>query len=319
LHYYVRSQLSELLPEPEESADGGDASAGGPVRVAAQTANAILKQVQSDLDELCAYPPLPDLPGSYGAKVGRTAARLVAEAVAALRVQGKSAATLRIRLTDLLKALCTRQWRSPLHAGVVFAGFGNADTFPSVDAVIIDGRAAERLKWFPFRTAQIDFENDAVILPFGQQETMTGFVRGVEPSVYDRFMENLDGVLQHYLSLVTERAHLSQGVQDKLAEVAPGAAEEVIKRFGEWFDHQLYGAFEEPVLRAVAALPKHELARMAESLVRLRSFRLRVDAQETDSVGGSIDVAVISKRDGFTWVRRRRYFDVKLNPARWES
>ena len=61
------------------------------------------------------------------------------------------------------------------------------------------------------------------------------------------------------------------------------------------------------------------LEQISSDLDGLRSFRLRVDAHETESVGGSIDVAVISKRDGFTWVRRRRCFDVKLNPARWES
>jgi hypothetical protein len=36
--------------------------------------------------------------------------------------------------------------------------------------------------------------------------------------------------------------------------------------------------------------------------------------QPTQSVGGPIDVAVISKIDGFIWVKRKHYFRPELNP-----
>lgn len=60
-------------------------------------------------------------------------------------------------------------------------------------------------------------------------------------------------------------------------------------------------------------LPKDELAAMAESLVNLTKFRRRV-TPERETVGGPIDVAVITKGDGFVWVRRKHYFDPALNP-----
>lgn len=53
-----------------------------------------------------------------------------------------------------------------------------------------------------------------------------------------------------------------------------------------------------PVLQAVYALPKDELASMAELLVNLTSFKRKISMQ-TETVGGPIDVAVISKGDGF--------------------
>lgn len=67
-----------------------------------------------------------------------------------------------------------------------------------------------------------------------------------------------------------------------------------------------------PVLRAVMVLPKDELAEMAESLVNLTSFKRRV-SMDLETVGGAIDVAVISKGDGFVWIKRKHYFDPKLN------
>ena len=69
----------------------------------------------------------------------------------------------------------------------------------------------------------------------------------------------------------------------------------------------------EPVITALAHAPKEELAELAESLVHLTSLKRRV-ALETETVGGPIDVAVVSKGDGFIWLKRKHYFRPELNP-----
>jgi hypothetical protein len=63
----------------------------------------------------------------------------------------------------------------------------------------------------------------------------------------------------------------------------------------------------------VASLPKDELGAMAESLVNLTKFKRRI-SREKETVGGPIDVAVITKGDGFVWMKRKHYFDAGLNP-----
>lgn len=60
-------------------------------------------------------------------------------------------------------------------------------------------------------------------------------------------------------------------------------------------------------------LPKEELAAMAESLVNLTSFKRRV-SWDDETVGGPVDVAFISRGDGFVWIKRKHYFDPTLNP-----
>lgn len=58
------------------------------------------------------------------------------------------------------------------------------------------------------------------------------------------------------------------------------------------------------------ALP--ELANMAETLVNLTSFKRHItDSLET--VGGPVDVLVISKGDGPIWINRKEYFDISKN------
>ena len=52
---------------------------------------------------------------------------------------------------------------------------------------------------------------------------------------------------------------------------------------------------------------------MAEALVNLTSLRKRVTA-EADTVGGPVDVALITRGDGLVWIKRKAYFDGQLNP-----
>lgn len=70
--------------------------------------------------------------------------------------------------------------------------------------------------------------------------------------------------------------------------------------------------YVKPIMDVVSMLPKDDLAGMAESLVNLTSFKRKVTLDET--VGGPIDVAVISKGDGFVWIKRKLYFKGELNP-----
>lgn len=51
---------------------------------------------------------------------------------------------------------------------------------------------------------------------------------------------------------------------------------------------------------------------MAETLVNLTSFRQKV-SMSVETVGGPVDVAVISKGDGFVWIKQKRYFELDVN------
>ena len=66
------------------------------------------------------------------------------------------------------------------------------------------------------------------------------------------------------------------------------------------------------VLSILDSLAKVDLGYMAESLVNLTAFKRKV-SNDSDSVGGPIDVAVLSKGDGFVWLKRKHYFDKDLN------
>ena len=47
----------------------------------------------------------------------------------------------------------------------------------------------------------------------------------------------------------------------------------------------------------LGSLGKQQLAEMAETLIELTSFKRKI-SMETDSVGGPVDIAIISKYEG---------------------
>ena len=51
-------------------------------------------------------------------------------------------------------------------------------------------------------------------------------------------------------------------------------------------------------------MPPEDLATMAESLVSLTSLKRHVSSEE-ETVGGPVDVAVVSKGNGFAWVKNK--------------
>jgi hypothetical protein len=51
---------------------------------------------------------------------------------------------------------------------------------------------------------------------------------------------------------------------------------------------------------------------MAESLINLTCLRKKI-SMDDETVGGMIDVAVISKGDGLIWIKRKHYFKPELN------
>lgn len=67
-----------------------------------------------------------------------------------------------------------------------------------------------------------------------------------------------------------------------------------------------------PLMNAVSHLSKEDLAEMAESLIYLTYLKRRITNAE-ESVGGPVDVAIISKGDGFIWIKRKHYFKPELN------
>lgn len=204
-------------------------------------------------------------------------------------------------------------WRNPFNSGIVIAGFGRDDVFPRLRRFTFQTIAANRLKFKEVDHIEIGHNSRAIVSAFAQDREVRTFMNGVDPKI-EGFLEawwpqKLYGVVNE----VGEKLGLSE---EQRAQLLEDMGERCFGVFEE-YEHELeqfqHEQNIEPILSIVAMLPKDELAAMAESLVNLASFKRRVTDEE-ETVGGPIDVAVISRGDGFIWIKRKHYFKPELNP-----
>lgn len=69
---------------------------------------------------------------------------------------------------------------------------------------------------------------------------------------------------------------------------------------------------DDPLRRVVGFLPVDEMAELAETLINLQSLKEKV-TKPSETVGGPVDVAVITRAEGLVWIRRKHYFDPSIN------
>lgn len=89
---------------------------------------------------------------------------------------------LNIKLTEICGYLFSKDiFPSELSSGIVIAGFGESDIYPSVMAYLIEGVANNRLKYKQTGETQISSDMTAAIVPFAQHKMVYTFMEGIHP------------------------------------------------------------------------------------------------------------------------------------------
>lgn len=150
--------------------------------------------------------------------------------------------------------------------------------------------------------------------PFAQSEMAQTFLYGISPKVeLKQVKEIVEAVVLAPSAAIDGFPGVSKRRKDaykeQILEASIAAAKEIQKNIR---NHSIREHYLQ-VLQFVTHLPKNELAHVASSLVNLNSFQKRMNFRDDETVGGPIDVAVISKCDGFVWVARKHYFTPELN------
>ena len=108
---------------------------------------------------------------------------------------------------------------------------------------------------------------------------------------------------------------VNKPIVEKLSKVDYNA---IINRMNDSINKTMYDNYTDQLLRTVNNLGIEDMANMAESFISLTSLIRRMSPHE-ETVGGPVDVAVISKGDGFIWINRKHYFKPEYNNHFFEN
>jgi hypothetical protein len=204
------------------------------------------------------------------------------------------------RVVELL--LLTLRKAGPIapSTGMVVAGYGDDEIFPTLVHLKLYEPVLGVLKYQ--RVEKVDIARSgprARVMAFAQREMAERFLYGLDARLKDRRIRFCRQTVSKIGDAAASLINMDSD-EDRTA-FRKAVGEDAIRR-----DSQ------RAVEDMVEFMPKQDLAEFAEALVSLSSLQHRVSAG-FETVGGPIDVAVISKSEGLVWVKRKHYFPPELN------
>jgi hypothetical protein len=164
----------------------------------------------------------------------------------------------------------------PGSSGLVFAGYGSSELFAQARVWRVNGRLASATRRVERRRFSISPAHPSIILPVAQEGVIHSFLKGLHPEV-----DLLVSDIVDYLAGPFGDADLARGIKEQ-------------------FDKQVSMRGDE-VARAVEFLPPGDLAMVAGDLIRMTALRNRA-TMTADTVGGPIDVVLLSRAHGIRWI-----------------
>ena len=200
---------------------------------------------------------------------------------------------------------------------LIFWGYGENELFPSYHAYSVSLAFDGRLKLTCDTSYKVSETKGSCVAPFAQTDVANTMVRGVDDTLRQQFYTQY----KYSVSLMKEellKGLEAAGAPDKLMKVVSGIDMEKYqalyqKSMNEYIDTN----YVNKLLDMVESLGKEDLGDMAENLVRMTCLKRHITTDE-ETVGGPVDVAVITKGDGFVWLKRKHYFSADINHRYFE-
>jgi len=196
------------------------------------------------------------------------------------------------------------------YTGVVVTGYGRNEFFPSYVHYKIFGYFFGELRYVKVgEKFSINEEKSARIEVFAQGDVAESIIFGISKEFRDDLMEGFGQALDMITESIVEAFDGDEKQKKKFIEGNKTIMSGMVKDVERHLDRE----YKEPAEIAVQFLSKEEIGAFAESLINITSLRRRV-SMDPETVGGPTDVAIISRGEGFIWVKRKHYFNTELNP-----
>jgi hypothetical protein len=192
--------------------------------------------------------------------------------------------------------------------GIVFSGFGADQYFPEVIAYDVEGFVGGSFVFSKQQpnSCQIGHDQPSEIFQFAMTSSIDAFTTGLHLDVFAEVRRSYKAELKKF----------GQALLGAVDVPTPADFEDHVQNsldaFCKDWVPRVYDLHYHPMKRVIASLPIEEMTHLAETLVVLQSLKERVTSPR-QSVGGPIDVAVITKSEGLVWIKRKHFFDQEKN------
>jgi hypothetical protein len=221
-----------------------------------------------------------------------------------------------VDLLDLIKSCLYQYFKKDdfvlsSYTGLVFVGYGDDEIYPQSHCIEASEVLGTRIRWRMHSNISINESLRANIIPFAQSDVILTMLNGLAPKLENQISVIMRDLMNQFTKEVSDIVR--PAIPSLAKQLDAFNVETLITEFSNNLNALKRSYFVTPTLDAVTLFSKEDLAEMAESLVYLTYLQKRMTL-DPETVSKPVDVAVISKNDGFVWIKRKYYFEQALNP-----
>ena len=191
---------------------------------------------------------------------------------------------------------------------LVFSGFGGEEDFPTLIAAEVnhgfDGRVNYHID--DKNVIRVSDKTPAAICPFAQTDIMEALLTGVNPLFKEEAVKRSVELLER----LDEQIAIQEGNSDEIWSIINKVKyKDLIRKFSNAEEKRARAA-RQVWIEALKDYDLQDMAQLAENLVAMTGFERHMTFKN-EGVGGPIDLAVITKNNGFTWLNRKSWYHRK--------
>lgn len=244
----------------------------------------------------------------YSKDIEKNFEKIIEDKVLALFPSLTSLSTEKQKLINIIKQYINIEFNRTNSLGLFIVGYGLKSAFPKFIHLSIFRVIGGELKYI--LTDKGPKANE-VIIPLAQPDVIFTFCRGISNELQSKYSEiNQKLIMNQIDNLESSKFTIEQ---KDILKKAFGCHNQFLDSS---INSYIMSRNVEPLFSGLKYLPIPEMAKLAENLINITTLRRRyvLDGNQ-QTVGGPTDVAVLSKIDGFIWIKRKHYFDMALNPS----
>ena len=194
---------------------------------------------------------------------------------------------------------------------LIFSGYGENEDYPVMIRVMVshgfDNRICYQIN--PEDIHAISDDNPVAICPYAQTDIMEALLTGIDPVFYEGICFKSKDMFEEITGQISFEYLFEEGAEEIESILKKVKHSDLASKF-ERYGSSIKEAEKREWLRALRNYSIQNMAHLAENLIAMTSFERHMTFSE-EGVGGPIDLAVITKNNGFIWLNRKSWYHHK--------
>lgn len=194
---------------------------------------------------------------------------------------------------------------------LIFSGYGHDEEYPVMIRAQVSHGFDNRISYIihPKDVHAISDTNPVAICPYAQVDIMEALLTGIDPDLYYNVLYKSEKMFSEIAEQISSDYMMDDDSEEIDTILKRVKCSDLIRQFKQ-YGNGIRETERRQWLKALRNYSVQDMAHLAENLIAMTSFERHMTFSP-EGVGGPIDLAVITKNDGFVWLNRKSWYHHK--------